>query len=437
MKLKMVSLTVLVLALFAAHAADAHRGTNHPPQIIPSHLGLTNHNGGSTGGGFNRALTSFKGSETSTSEFHGVDQDRDRVSFSLTYPGGLPSGSSDPEFIFTRDPDFMKLVWHGPARGEGNFHVILHAADEHQAKATSIAFYFPYTQISKPVFKPIPDQTVRLGQSLSFAVELTVPNPAIQIRPESAFQGGTFDGRRFSVTPSQGGTFNLNFNAMRDGFKEATVTARITVIAPKFRPIPDQKGNVGSPLTFQVILLDANPGTVVTVQGVAGASINGTTFTWTPSQQGNFTATFNAMRNSRSEATTTAKIQVGPALGIVNDARAEDGQGNVIVCPQPGGETPLGRGDIAVTSREAHFTRDIGNWVVNEGQLVRFPVSAKLANGRYVEVLGPVHGDFVKGCFEWTLECSESGEYDLEFKILHIGDDVRMPVKLHVTESCN
>lgn len=351
--------------LLIVQVADAHKGPNNPPQFLPSDLGVISHNTG-----FFRTPTSFSGSEVSTGEFHGFDQDGDTFSFNLRFPNGIPPGSNAPEIRLVRD-NSVKIVWNGPKSGSGNFYVTITVVDSHQASKT-FTFYFPFTQGKKPEFRPIPDQKGVRGTLLTFPVELVTPDAGIQIKWDEwkTIQGAAFDGKTFSWTPSQTGSFGANFEARRDGFIEARVSAKITVEAPRNYHKPPTKPSPAKKKRKYEHYEDDPTGAPVAC-GKMG---------------------------------TEAPVGRGDIEQTSNEAHFTEDLGDFTV------------NELETVQFPVSAPRPDGTFATISPGL--FP-GMKFRDGN---------------CLTWTPQIWEAGDYDIDFLVEHTSGVIKMPVTIHVND---
>lgn len=164
-----------------------------------------------------------------------------------------------------------------------------------------------------PILAPINFQTTTEGTELTFTVSATDPdNNSITYSATNLPAGATLNNTtgEFTWTPNfnDAGTYEVTFAATEDTPEALSDSETVTISvinfnrAPELASIGNQTVNEGDTFTFNILATDADGDNIVisVINLPAGATFNGTTFTWntTYSDAGNyenieFTATDN------------------------------------------------------------------------------------------------------------------------------------------------
>ena len=95
--------------------------------------------------------------------------------------------------------------------------------------------------------------------------------------------GGTIDSTGMYTAPAAAGTFHVVAITQADTTKTASLAATITIGKPTFTSTPPTAALEGSTYSYTLAANDpAGSGVSFTLQGPAGAVVNGTSLTWTP-----------------------------------------------------------------------------------------------------------------------------------------------------------
>ncbi|MCX6742970.1 MAG: hypothetical protein NT116_01920, partial [Candidatus Parcubacteria bacterium] len=178
-----------------------------------------------------------------------------------------------------------------------------------------------------PVFAPVADKSIDLGQPVNFHVSATDPdndNVALtwDISSDAVFSnvisGQTASGD-LAWTPTVKGTYTLKFYATDDspkGAKTSSLTVLVNVSvppvsvnhAPVFQPVGNKQINIGESVNFHVQATDPDNDKINLTWNIpAGAIFNNVIndakavsgdFSWTPSSQGIYTVIFTATDDS-------------------------------------------------------------------------------------------------------------------------------------------
>ncbi len=249
----------------------------------------------------------------------------------------------------------------------------------------------------RPLFEPIGNQSVELGQLLQFQVKAIDPNDDTLTYSHSPLPAGaSFDELThvFSWTPgySQGGTYEVYFTVSDGGNPPQSTTERVRISVgyhnapPVLDPIGNKVIKAGLPLSIILTASDPNGESLsFSADGVpTGASFDPltATFSWVPdpSQVGDHTVTFT-----------------------VTDS----------------GTPPLSDSEpvtITVGNNTAPVLDPIGNKVVPEGGLLTFTVAASDAENDTLSFSAsnlPAGADFnaATRVFTWTPGSNQAGVY--------------------------
>jgi hypothetical protein len=175
----------------------------------------------------------------------------------------------------------------------------------------------PPPGVSPPVLADLPNMTVTAGRELTFDLKVTGGGSALEFYAFALPPGATFDAvlGRLTWTPTATGLYtDMQFFVRGgDGYGDST-RARISVVpnnAPAWDAIAPLHGMVGVPMQFTVQARDADgdPLTYACLDLPDGAAFDPVTrtFTWTPTQPGEFVVTFTA---SDGLATTQLDVTV-------------------------------------------------------------------------------------------------------------------------------
>ena len=197
-----------------------------------------------------------------------------------------------------------------------------------------------------PVFAPVADKSIDLGQPVNFHVSATDPdNDNVALTwdiPSDAVFSNVISGQTASGDlawiPTAKGTFTLKFYATDDspkGAKTSSLTVLVNVSvppvpvnhAPVFQPVGNKQINLGETVNFHVQATDSDNDKInLTWDIPSGAIFNNVIndaktvsgdFSWTPGSQGIFTVIFTATDDSAlgpKSANLTVSIGVSVPL---------------------------------------------------------------------------------------------------------------------------
>jgi len=203
-----------------------------------------------------------------------------------------------------------------------------------QTATNALASAELFTPNLPPVMNPIGNQAIAEGQTLSFTVIATNPNPAQELTYTASNlpTGATFDPetQTFTWTPSytQAAVYpNVLFTVTNNGTppmqaqQAITITVGYVNMPPVLTQIPNQTVNENQLLQFVVTATDPNGNPVTLSAGglPTGASFNPTTgmFNWVTAygQAGNYLVTFTA---TSGNPPLQVSQQVTITVGYVN-----------------------------------------------------------------------------------------------------------------------
>jgi len=178
-----------------------------------------------------------------------------------------------------------------------------------------------------PVFQPVGNKQINLGETVSFHLQAADPDDDIvnlnwNIPADATMANITNNASivygDFNWTPQSKGVFTTSFVAVDDsdlGSKSSTLTVSIGVSEPVppqnhqpvFDPIPEKTVNAGETLTFNITATDPdNDNIVLSLEPLENATLNpiitGITstsrFSWAPTNSGIYYAVFKALDNN-------------------------------------------------------------------------------------------------------------------------------------------
>ncbi len=323
----------------------------------------------------------------------------------------------------------------------------------------------------------IGNQQVTTGQTLTLVLGATSGSGTLTYSASGLPTGATFSGNTFTWTPgaTQAGTYQVTFT-VSDGQAQDSETITITVTQanspPVLAAIGNQSVNENQLLTFTIGATDPD-GTALTYSASGlptGASLTGSTFSWTPtySQAGSYNVTFTVSDGQAQDSETVTimvanvdrppvladvdsqTVNAGNALSFTLSATDPDGDSLTYSgSPLPSGATLTGQtfawtptdtqaGSYAITftasdgtlasSKTVSMTvtvpnaapvlATIGNRSVNENQTLAFTISATDAEGDAItySTTGLPGGASLTGqAFSWTPTYTQAGSYNVTF----------------------
>jgi hypothetical protein len=228
----------------------------------------------------------------------------------------------------------------------GQHTIAVKAIDNHGAQSNTLYRTFTLTSPipnsnRPPMFEPISNKTVKVGELLEFSVSATDPDgDDLTYSAEDLPQGASFTNQTFSWTPTseQVGEHPVTFT-VSDGEKEDSETIVISVQLnnhpPVLSPIGDQSIQEGRSLWITVHATDADGDTLnYSARDLPQrAMFIDQTFMWIPmhSDIGNHVVTF-VVSDGKAEDTETITITVAalpndpPVLDPIGDKTVEAGE---------------------------------------------------------------------------------------------------------------
>lgn len=190
-----------------------------------------------------------------------------------------------------------------------------------------------------PIFQPVANQSINLGQTINFHVQATDPdgnkvNLTWNIPAGATFSNVVNDAVTvsgdFSWTPSSQGVFTAIFTGQDDhptDPKSATLAVSIGVSIPPnhppvFEPVAEKTVNAGNALTFNVsatdpdgnnVTLSMEPLDTATLTSIVSGITSTSRFSWTPKNFGIYYAVFKALDDNAANplySTLTVRITV-------------------------------------------------------------------------------------------------------------------------------
>jgi hypothetical protein len=240
-----------------------------------------------------------------------------------------------------------------------------------------------------PQLDPIGNKNVDEDSTLTFGIHASSSGGTITYSARNMPAGATFSGSTFTWKPTydQAGSYSVTFVAS-DGSRESTQTITITVNninrAPVLSPIGNKSVAAQSLLAFDLSATDLDGDTITYSASnmPSGASLSGSTFTWTPAiaQQGTFVVTFRA---SDGKLSTSQQITI-----------------------------------TVRTSNRAPVVGPVSNQTVYAGSLLTFNVPMTDPDGDSLLSAAtnlPSGATFQNGTFKWTPASSQVGTYTVGF----------------------
>ncbi|TLM99625.1 tandem-95 repeat protein, partial [bacterium] len=307
--------------------------------------------------------------------------DPESGSVTITAEGALPAGAAFTGGTFSWAPDY---------NSSGSYSVTFRADDGVNFVEETVSITVTNTNRT-PSMAAIGDKAIAEGESLTINPICSDPDgTAVTLTATTALpSGAVFNNGQFSWTPgyNQAGNYSVTFRAS-DGSLYADQTVSIAVSnvnrAPVLEPIGNRSVEEGHLLSLTLAGSDPD-GTQLAftfTPSVEGASISGSTFTFSPdyAMSGDYSFTFRATDGSAfdEEAISVSVTNVNrpPVLSA------------------------------------------IGAKSVVAGSLLSFGVSASDPDGDSVSVSSgalPADATFSGGVFGWIPEAGKSGNYNVSF----------------------
>jgi hypothetical protein len=387
------------------------------------------------------------------------------------------------------DSETRTFSWTPDFKQEGNYRLIVGVGDGSFSTEQDVVITVnKVPQI--PTLDPLEDQTVTEGKLLRFRVLGSYPDgrQVVFDQPSALPDNSLFDvvtgNFRFLPDYDQAGTYNLTFSVTEDDGNTYSVSTTVTVTdnnrPPKLVDLKNVSVNVGQSVTFNVQALDPDPGDVLTLEAVEipeGATFNATSeppaFSWTPSTEGSYEATFAVTDVSGASDRRTVYITVGtqnlpPVLGEIGDLTISEGDTlslsisvsdpendpvTMFVNPVPANATfdsdnntfsfqpsyaQAGTYYLKFVASDGELTDEkpvtiqvldvplppvisvSKAWSVQEGDTLEFTVDVRDAAGEKVEVISSTLPDGASlepasGKFFWAPDFEQAGTYSITF----------------------
>ncbi|NLY74548.1 MAG: tandem-95 repeat protein [Firmicutes bacterium] len=312
------------------------------------------------------------------------------------------------------DPETQVFSWIPGYTQSGDFTVRFEVSDGRLTASREVVITVRKVNLP-PVFDPIGNQTVNEGELLEFTVSATDPNEdPLTYSVASLPAGAVFDPatRVFSWSPdyTQAGVYTVVFH-VSDGSLTDSIEVKITVNQVNRPPVLEVIDNhwvdEGQILEFTINAIDPD-GDLLTysVTGLpegAGFDPAARLFSWTPDygQAGTYMVTFQ-----------------------VNDGQITVARDVYIVVNQV---------------NRAPVLEEIGDQIVNEGQLLEFTVAAVDPDGdelTYTATGLPEGASFdpTTRVFSWTPSYAQAGIYTVTFQVSDGGLTDSIEVKITVNQ---
>ena len=387
------------------------------------------------------------------------------------------------------DSETQTFSWTPDFKQEGNYRMIVGVGDgSFRTEQDVVITVNKVPQI--PTLDPLEDQTVTEGKLLRFRVLGSYPDgrQVVFDQPSALPDNSLFDvvigNFRFLPDYDQAGTYNLTFSVTEDDGSTYSVSTTITVTdnnrPPKLVDLKNVSVILGQSVTFNVQALDPDPGDVLTLEAIEipqGATFNTTSeppaFSWTPSIEGSYEATFAVTDASGASDRRTVYITVGtqnlpPVLGEIGDLTISEGDTlslsisvsdpendpvTMFVSPVPANATfdndnntfsfqpsyaQAGMYYLKFVASDGELTDEkpvtiqvldvplppvisvSKAWSVQEGDTLEFTVDVRDAAGEKVEVISSTLPDGASlepasGKFFWAPDFEQAGTYSITF----------------------
>lgn len=249
-----------------------------------------------------------------------------KVNLDVSDPDGDPLEISVwPQIEGMRiDQQEDEIIWTPGPHDSGTYDLTVTVTDSKGSSAQT-SFKVVVADVNHPpVIKPIPDQSVKEGETLSLAVEASDSDgDPISYQAENLPDGAEFQGNRLIWRPNydQAGEYKVKFIAS-DGKEEDEIEARIVVENVDRPPIIQMSQSDGSTLLVsegeQILIevgADEPDGEDVSLSATGlpqGATFANGIFDWTPSysQSGEYTITFIATDSKGNSSQSKINISV-------------------------------------------------------------------------------------------------------------------------------
>jgi hypothetical protein len=193
----------------------------------------------------------------------------------------------------------------------GTYHVVATAAAD-TSKSALITITVP--QVTVMVSPATANLSVT--QTTAFTATVTNSNNATVTWSVAEANGGTFSGSGTYTPPMHAGSYHIKATANSDGKTTGTAVATVSAPAPIFSSMPPATATEGSAYNYAIVATDPAGGAVtysITAAPV-GATVSGTTLTWTPSHtQSRSVDDFVLVANTAEGGTATQSWSVTPA----------------------------------------------------------------------------------------------------------------------------
>ncbi len=263
----------------------------------------------------------------------GSDADDDQVTYSAI---GLPSNAA-------LNSETGAFSWAPTYEQAGTYEMTFTVTDEEGATDTEMVIILVSNVNRPPVLNPISNQAVNEGGSLFFTVSGSDADGDLLTYSATGLpSGATLDSvtGAFSWTPNftQAGNYPVTFTITDtlDGSYSETVWFTVNNVnrPPLFNSIGNQEVNEGQSISFTLLASDPDGDQVTyTATGLpVGATLDGTTFSWTPGydQAGSYSVTFQVsdgvLTDSETVTITVTNVNRAPILGAIGAQSVDENQ---------------------------------------------------------------------------------------------------------------
>ncbi|OGI05782.1 MAG: hypothetical protein A2Y40_02850 [Candidatus Margulisbacteria bacterium GWF2_35_9] len=310
------------------------------------------------------------------------DADNDALSYFVT---GLPAGASFSNQLFSWTPTYQQA---------GEYPLTFTVADPSGGTSQQSMILTVLNNYQLPILATIGNKTINENQAITFTLSASDTEGAtLTYSIDGLPAGATFSNHSFNWTPDyqQSGTYNITAR-VSDGVG-GTDSKKISIMvinsnrSPIITPLPTSVIDENQAIQFSITANDPDkePLTYSISNLPAGATFNGSQFSWTP----NFT-------------------QAGYYYMTVS---ATDPNGSIV---------KTGKTIVVNNVNRLPVITPLENIIISENQVLSFQVSATDIDGEelsYSLIGRPSGASFANQVFSWIPNFSQAGSYPLTFKV--------------------